>query len=204
MLDAAALARRFPAFRLPPGTRALLEPGGGAGLLAPEACVRAHVECAERRGARVLCSARVERWQAARGGDGGDGLLRVHTSAGVFQGRRLVLTGGAWMPRLVPQLARLLTVERQVVGWFGLAAAAADAHAPGSLPVWLLDDVESGYFYGEARWDTCPGQQADADGCAGPADVPHPTPPHPRARLPRRRRRAEAGQVPPPGRQHHR
>lgn len=47
-----------------------------------------------------------------------------------------------------PLLQPLLTVERQVVGWFEVAPEQREAFRPSSCPVFLLQD-QSGYFYGK-------------------------------------------------------
>eukprot|EP00887_Chlorella_sp_A99_P004458 scaffold30.g4458.t1 len=164
VLGVEAAAARFPALRLPPGTRVLHEPEGG--MLAPEAAICAAVARAQALGARVELGCPVERWEAREAAEaesgaagqqgaaaqspagGGGGPAVVHTPRGAFAGRRLVLAAGGWMPALVPELGPLLQVERQVVGWFGVEAGAAAAFAPSRLPVFLLDG-EAGYYYGK-------------------------------------------------------
>lgn len=47
-----------------------------------------------------------------------DGGVSVRTDAGEYRAETVVLSAGAWLGSLVPQLARLATAERQVVGWF--------------------------------------------------------------------------------------
>ncbi|PRW58764.1 N-methyltryptophan oxidase isoform A [Chlorella sorokiniana] len=153
ILSPAQVAQRFPAYRLPEGFQSLYEPG--AGFLAPEKCIAAHLGQAQKSGAQLVCGAAVQRWavEPPAGGSGsgsgsGGGLVRVETSQGTFQAKTLVLAAGGWMPALVPELQPLLTVERQVVGWFEVAPEQRDAFHPSRCPVFLLQDPQGNYFYG--------------------------------------------------------
>lgn len=52
-----------------------------------------------------------------------------------------------WSPNPTPAPAQpLLTVERQVVGWFGIAPERRRHFAPDQLPVGIIQDERS-YFY---------------------------------------------------------
>ena len=56
---------------------------------------------------------------------------------------RLVLAAGPWLPALVPALAPLLRVERNVVHWFrpeADTAAGVRAFGPDGLPVLVIED----------------------------------------------------------------
>src|SRR4051812_18711940 len=109
LLDAAALARRFPGYRLPLEHAALFQPDGG--FLHAERCVVAHVEAARALGATVHTGEQVAGWTAAAGS------VRVVTTRGVYEAGRLVIAAGAWLPRLLPAVARSITVERQGGMW---------------------------------------------------------------------------------------
>ncbi|KAI7842984.1 hypothetical protein COHA_003389 [Chlorella ohadii] len=153
ILSPAQVSQRFPAYRLPADFQTLFE--AGAGFLSPEKCIAAHLGQAQKSGAQLVCGAAVQRWAveppSGGGGSSGsgsaEGLVRVETSQGTFQAKKLVLAAGGWMPALVPELKPLLTVERQVVGWFELAPEQRDAFHPSRCPVFLLQDA-NGYFYG--------------------------------------------------------
>ena len=103
VLSPAEVAARHPAFHLPRDFKALVEPE--AGLLAPERCIAAHLALAQQHGAQLLCGARLQGWRVEQGSTGrGGARVHVHSSAGSFVARRLVLAGGGWMPQLVPEL----------------------------------------------------------------------------------------------------
>ncbi|EFN57606.1 hypothetical protein CHLNCDRAFT_20797 [Chlorella variabilis] len=140
VLTSSEVEQRFPGYHLPPSFQTMYEPEGG--FLVPERCIQAHLHLAQRHGAELLCGAKVLGWQV-----GAQGLVRVQTTRGEFIARRLVLAAGGWMPQLVPQLRPILTVERQVVGWFQLVPEQRQHFTPQVFPVFLLHD-ETRYFYG--------------------------------------------------------
>jgi len=108
LLDAATFESRYPGYRLRPDWVALIEER--AGLLLPEACIEAFHACAH--GADLRTNERVLAWKAD-----GNGVV-VETDRDRYRASRLVIAAGAWLPRLVPELAPLLEIERQVLMWF--------------------------------------------------------------------------------------
>jgi sarcosine oxidase len=135
VLTAAEVARRFPGYRLPKGTMAVLQPEGG--FLLPERCIVAHVSLALTAGAEVRARERVLGWDPA-----GEGV-RVRTDRGVYEAGRLVLAGGAWTNELTG--LTLVQAERQVLGWF--QPLRPELFEPGSFPVFNLE-LGDGHFYG--------------------------------------------------------
>ena len=138
------LTRRFPAFRPGEGMAAVFEPQ--AGLLRPEACVRAHLRRAETAGAvlRTHCRASLERC--------GDGAadVRVQTAEGetsLIRARRVAVCAGAGLSTLGLPLSHAVQVERQVVAHF---APRSPAEAPllARLPVFLIEEDDGRLHYG--------------------------------------------------------
>jgi sarcosine oxidase len=109
-LSAAELARRFPAYRLPPDTDCLLQPEGG--FLLPERCIVAHVAQAQERGAAVRTHERVLGWEPTRDG------VEVRTDSASYEAYHLVLCAGAWSEAVAHLPRGLVTAERQVLAWF--------------------------------------------------------------------------------------
>ena len=134
----AELQRRFPALRPAEGMQALFEPG--AGILFPEACVRAHLEGARKAGADLRFEEAVTRWEAEGKG------IRVDTPKGSYRAGNLILAAGAWLAPLVPDLALPLAVERQVVYWFEPATPAE--FTPERCPVFIIEHARERYLYG--------------------------------------------------------
>lgn len=135
VLAAGELARRFPGYRLPAETMALLQPEGG--FLLPERCIVAHVTLALAAGAEVRARERVLGWEPAGGG------TRVRTDRGEYEAERLVLAGGAWMGELLR--LPLVRAERQVLGWF--QPLRPELFTPERFPVFNVEIGED-HFYG--------------------------------------------------------
>lgn len=138
VLSSAALSERCPGYRLPADYKAVLQPDGG--YLEPERCVTTHVAMARASGAVVDTGVSVRDWRVVRGG-----VEVVLDDEAVVHARHLVLTAGAWLPRMSPALAAVLAPERQVVGWF--AVADHPAFAPDVFPVFNLE-TNDGHYYG--------------------------------------------------------
>ena len=131
MLDAAAIRRRFPQFKVRDNEAGYFEPG--AGYLRPEACIRAQLDLAQRHGAQI------RRDEAVRGFYSDDGIARVITDKGELRARKLLICAGAWLPRfLEPSLAHLFTVSRQTLHWFAVDAP-IDRFEPPRFPVWIWE-----------------------------------------------------------------
>lgn len=121
MLDAQSLHRRFPVFRPDDGMVALHE--ARAGLLLPEACIDACLRLARTSGAELRLAEPAREWRVDRNS------VVVHTDDGEYHARRLVISAGAWLPELVPDVDLPLRVERQMFHWFTPASDAASLHA---------------------------------------------------------------------------
>jgi sarcosine oxidase len=139
VLSGSALGRRFPAWHRTASLAAVLQPDGG--ILAPEACIAAHVAMAAAHGATIRSGERVVAWSTTPTG------VRVETARDTYEATQLVITAGAWMPQLVPLLASVAVPERQVVGWFRIAPDAQPRFNPAQCPVFVLENGQ-GHFYG--------------------------------------------------------
>ncbi len=135
VLDNAELKRRYPLFDIDRDWIGLLD--AQAGWLAPERSVETHLRIAERDGATLRFAEPIERWE--RDGEG----VRVFSAQGSYRARRLVITAGAWLSRLVPQLAPHLWVERNVLFWF---EPRLELEAFAKLPVYIVEDTDRLYY----------------------------------------------------------
>ena len=111
-----------------------------AGVLFAEEGVRALLERAESNGAIIRRDEAVVAWEKTAGG------VHVRTTAGDYHAGQLVLAGGAWMPRLVPELAPVLSVVRQPIYWFEPASYPEQYSAP-ECPVTLWEHAPNRVFY---------------------------------------------------------
>jgi len=135
LLDNAELQQRYPVFEVERDWVGLFDVQ--AGWLAPERAVETHLRLAERHGATLRFTEPIERWE--HDGEG----VRVTSARGSYRARRLVITAGAWLSRLLPQLAPHLWVERNVLFWF---EPRGELDAFERLPVYIVDDTDRLYY----------------------------------------------------------
>ena len=136
-LDPAEVAARFPGFRLPDDYVAVHQPNSG--ILAPEACVGAHLDLAARHGADLRHGEPARAWSADGAG------VRVTTDQGSYAAERLVVTAGPWAGQFLADLGLPLTVRRQYNVHF--QPAQPGLFTPERCPVYGWD-VPEGEYYG--------------------------------------------------------
>jgi sarcosine oxidase len=116
----------------------VLEPR--AGILYPEKCVAAHLQLARILGAELRINEQVLRWESSAD------LVKVRTAAGEYSARKLIVSAGSWLGEIVPEVASLLTVERQVLLWF--EAKRDGLFTPDRFPIHLWEYEPEKMFYG--------------------------------------------------------
>jgi len=139
VLSRDALASRHPQFRVDRSMIAVWEED--AGILYPEACIRAFLEGARAAGAELRYGDAVQEWTCGPEG------VRVSTAQGAYGGGALVLTAGAGMGDLVSELHARLTVEQQVFAHF---APESEQAAPEMrrLPIFCVEEPDGAFYYG--------------------------------------------------------
>ena len=131
VLDASAIRRRFSPFNVADDEYAYFEPE--AGYLRPEACVRAHLQSAERHGAKIHRDEIVEGFDVSARG------VTVVTNRDRYAADRLIVAAGAWLPTLVGRdLARHFKVYRQQLHWFAIDGDPAP-FLPARFPVFIWE-----------------------------------------------------------------
>ncbi|HEX9275656.1 MAG TPA: N-methyl-L-tryptophan oxidase [Casimicrobiaceae bacterium] len=140
LLDATEIRQRFPRFNVADDERGYLE--RDAGFLRPEACVRAQLSVAERRGAEIHRDERVSRFDASAN------AVTVTTDKETYLAGTLIVTAGPWLPGLVDRrLARHFTVYRQTLFWFDVDGPVTP-YLPERWPVfiWELQGKKQGIY----------------------------------------------------------
>ena len=102
--------RRYPMFRVEDGWEGIFEPRAGA--VFPEACIDAHLKLAQSAGAKLNFDCPVLDWTAE------GSAVRVKTRSGEISAGRLVVCAGAWVTRLVADLALPVEIERMTLFFF--------------------------------------------------------------------------------------
>ena len=110
LLEAGEIRARWPQFNPFPEMAGAYDPNAGALFVEP--CLRAMLDDAARRGARLRMREPVRKWHPD-----GEGI-RVYTDAGEYSAGRNVFAAGAWNRRWLSKLNLPLRVERQVLLWF--------------------------------------------------------------------------------------
>ena len=139
VLEAPEVRRRFPAFSIQDGEIGVLDQV--AGVLFPEACIRAHAAAATQAGAELRWQEPVQEWTATRDS------VEVRTTRGTYSAGNLLLCAGPWMGELLADLRLPLTVERNVLYWFQPTTELA-LFVPGRFPVFIIEYEPGKVFYG--------------------------------------------------------
>ena len=157
-LDAAEVRRRWPVFRLEPGTGGLWQADAGIVPAARGTELLQHL--AVHHGATLLDQTPVTQVR-----DLGD-AVEVRTADRTWRAARLLLCADAWTNELLGQLGATLplVVTQEQFGYF--VPADPTAFAVGRFPVWIWMDDPS--FYGFPVW---PGQALKAAQDVGGREV---------------------------------
>jgi monomeric sarcosine oxidase len=161
-LTAEETERRFPGFRVPPGSVGVFEPA--AGYLRVERCVLAHLAAAKVHGAEFRSGVSARTWQADGSG------MRVVTDQGDFTAGKLIITAGPWAPQLLASLGIPLHVRRKHLYWF--PASDRRYHEASGCPTYLYE-LPHGVFYGFPQIDERGVKAAEHSGGAVVADPLH-------------------------------
>jgi sarcosine oxidase len=137
VLAAPELARRFPAFRVPPDYVAVVQPDGG--FVEVEPSLAAQIALATAAGAELRAGERVTAIEPGAGG------VRIVTERGTVAAKTAIIAAGPWTGSLLPGLSARLRVTREVTGWF--EPADATPFAPGRFPVFIIES-RHGMHYG--------------------------------------------------------
>jgi len=137
ILDADSACSRFPAFRLQPGETALFQ--RDAGFLRATRCVLANLKLAQQYGAKIRANTRVLKIEQR----GGQVIVRTQNGEEAAYDR-VILSAGAWVSKLLPELSLPLTVTRQTIAYFAMARH-SERFQPERMPVWIN---AGSHFYG--------------------------------------------------------
>ena len=137
ILDARALMRLYPAFRLPADFVGVIQPDGG--YLEAEPAIRAHLDLAVSAGAQLRTGERVLAIEPKGSG------VRVTTDRGTIDAGAAIVAAGPWAATLLPDLRLPLHVTRQALIW--VRPKDENLFAPERFPVFMIES-EHGIHYG--------------------------------------------------------
>jgi sarcosine oxidase len=136
VLDAEALHRRFPAFRVPADYVGVFQPDGG--YLMADKAVPAMIASATAAGAETRTDERVTSVTPRDGG------VRVTTERETITAGAVIVAAGPWVKSLLPELPVPIHVTRQAVGFF---APVNREPFDAGFPVFMIENPD-GIFYG--------------------------------------------------------
>ncbi len=140
-LNNEAIQQRFPALKPTRDTVAVVE--ANAGILFPEDCIATHLQQAVKNGAALLYNEQVTAIRP------GNNRVEIITNKATYHTRKLIVSAGAWLGDLMPDLHLPLTIKRQVLYWFLNTSAQQQPYImPGHLPVYLWEYKPGRIFYG--------------------------------------------------------
>ncbi len=131
----------FPALKVNEETVAVLE--RDAGILFPEECIRANLTLAKKNGAILLYNEKVIAIKPS------NNSVEIMTDKGSYVVHKLIVSAGAWLGQLLPELKLPLVVERQVLYWYkNENPALQKALVPKALPIYIWEYQKQKTFYG--------------------------------------------------------
>jgi len=134
-LDATAICNRFPAFRPTGDTVGVLE--HEAGILFPEAAIDTFLQTAAANGAQVNTDEQVIKINPSKE------TIELTTTKRKYRTAKLIVTAGAWLNTLFPELNLPLSIRRQPLFWFRDRAKNTEA-----TPIFLWEYEKGKMFYG--------------------------------------------------------
>lgn len=137
-LDATTIRTQFPHLTPQPGQLGLLETA--AGYVVPEATIAAQTTRARENGVEILEQTSVTHIQPGH-------PLTITTTRGTFTADQLIITAGAWAPKILRELRIPLVVERQVMYWLQPRDPDTMRHFTTS-PIYIHEAAASGTIYG--------------------------------------------------------
>lgn len=129
VLDAALLGDRFKQLKTKPDEVGYYEPG--AGFLKPESCIEANLKAANASGACLNMQEKVLSIKYGR-------IIEVQTDHDLYRSEKLIVSSGAWVNELLPELSQHFKIYRQVLYWFDVEKY-YDRFEPGKFPVFIWE-----------------------------------------------------------------
>ncbi len=148
-LDATTIRNRFSAFRPGDDTVGVLE--HEAGILFPEAAIATFLHTAAANGAQVNTDEQVMAIFPSKE------AIELTTTKRKYRTAKLIVTAGAWLNTLFPELNLPLSIRRQPLFWFRDRAATGSpdrsitttrSPAPVEAPIFLWEYEKGQMFYG--------------------------------------------------------
>ena len=135
-LDAKSLMDRWPGISVPKDYVACYDPESG--FLYSEECIKAYKEQCEKLGVTILENQGVEDIQIS------ENEVSIITKDSTYVAHKVIITAGAWIPKLLPELNLPIKPLRKTFGWFETSGDLYD----NNFPCYVFDTHDVGHYYG--------------------------------------------------------
>ncbi|MGZ6519664.1 MAG: N-methyl-L-tryptophan oxidase, partial [Bacteroidia bacterium] len=140
-LNSKEIQKQFPALKPTNETVAVLEKE--AGILFPEECIKMNLKLANDNGALLLFGEVVQSINIK------NNLVEVVTDKNHFETKKLIVSVGAWLNDLLPELHLPVNIKRQVLFWFKNKNQSMQKFLlPDKLPIFIWEFEPGRMFYG--------------------------------------------------------
>ena len=140
-LNYTEIQREFPVLRPTEETVAIVEQN--AGILFPEECIKTNLELANKNGATLLFGEIVQSINIK------NNSVEVVTDKNIYETQKLIVSVGAWLNDLLPELKLPLNIKRQVLFWFKNDNKQMQKFIePKHLPIFIWEYSSPHIFYG--------------------------------------------------------
>lgn len=137
-MDAASLMEKWPGLKIPDHYIACFDPS--AGYLFSEDCLTAYKEAAVSLGADVHENEGVISIEKNK-----DGTLTVLTAQGMYQAKKIIVTAGPWLKKLMPDIDLNIQTMRKTISWF---EPKTEKMYDADFPCFTFDTETDGHYYG--------------------------------------------------------
>ncbi len=112
-----------------------------AGVLKGDEAIKSYVEAAKSLGAEIMLNESVQSLEQV------GSTITIKTGKGIYHTKKVVITSGAYVSRLIPKAKLPLSVSRQLIGW--VTAGTSVQQDPDAIPAWIIADINvPGIYYG--------------------------------------------------------
>ena len=143
-LEPSQIKEKFPLIK--PGKQQLGVFEKNAGFLRVEKCIATMLKQAKDLGATLKSNTTITSWAA-----NDDGTFTVHAGDEVFNGRKLIVTAGAWAKQVLTDLKLPLRVVRKQQHWF--QNDRIDGHYKNGFPFVFVETDQNDWFYATPQID---------------------------------------------------
>ncbi|MBC7473105.1 MAG: N-methyl-L-tryptophan oxidase [Candidatus Sericytochromatia bacterium] len=130
------IKKNYPAFNIPADNIGILE--NRAGILFPEKCIKKYLEYAKNKGVKINYNEKMISWKS------NNSNITVTTDKNVYYTDKLILSTGAWIKEIIPNLK--LKITRQVLFW--LDTKGNDEFKSEKFPIYICEKNPEKIFYG--------------------------------------------------------